>query len=135
MLENEYNHDARAQSPHLSADRLQLPSDAGSDLETKKSSAPSAGLSWLRIIREYTQQQQQQSVIVLGSDAWLEKNHVKRLGTSLRCQTRVSQRRLGCSGAERSALGTSLRGARHSSSSIILIVDVGYDFLSRKTYE
>ena len=34
--------------------------DAGSDLETKKSSVPSAPLSWLRIIREYTQQQQQQ---------------------------------------------------------------------------
>ena len=28
------------------------------DLENKKSSAPSARLSWLRIIREYTQQQQ-----------------------------------------------------------------------------
>ena len=43
------------------------------------------------------QQQQQQQVIVLGSDAWLQKKHVKRRGTSLRGQqTRVSQRRLGC---------------------------------------
>ena len=31
--------------------------DAGSDLEIQKSSAPSARLSWLFIIREYTQQQ------------------------------------------------------------------------------
>ena len=37
------------------------------------------------------------AVIVLGSDSWLEKNNVKRLGTSLRGQTRVSRRRLGCS--------------------------------------
>ena len=35
---------------------------------------------------------------MLGSDAWLKKDHddVKGLGTSLRGQTRVSQRWLGC---------------------------------------
>ena len=58
-------------------DYSSLSVDAGSDLGTKKSSAPSARLSLLRIIREYTQQQQQQ-VIVLVSDAWLKKYHVKR---------------------------------------------------------
>ena len=34
------------------------------------------------------------ALIVLGSDAWLKKYHVKRLGTSLRGQTKGSQRRL-----------------------------------------
>ena len=34
--------------------------------------------------------------MVLGSDAWMNKHHVKRHGTSLRGQTRVNQRRLGC---------------------------------------
>ena len=67
-LDYEYNHDARTQSPCLSADRLQLLGDAGSDQETKKISAPSARLSWLRIIRE-----QAASSIVLDSDAWLRK--------------------------------------------------------------
>ena len=38
----------------------------------------------------------QQSVIVLGSDAWLRICHVKRLRTTLRGQTRVSQPWLGC---------------------------------------
>ena len=61
-LDYEYNHNARTQSPRLSAARLWLAAgvDAGSGLETKKGSAPSARLSWLRIIRECTQQQQQQ---------------------------------------------------------------------------
>ena len=37
-LDHEYNHDARTQSPRLSAPRLhKLSVDAGSDLETKKS--------------------------------------------------------------------------------------------------
>ena len=72
-------------------DYSELSVDASSDLETKKSNAPSARLSWLRIIREYTQQHQQQ-IIVVGSDAWLKKYYLKRLGTPLRGQTRVSQR-------------------------------------------
>ena len=53
VLNYEYNHDARRQSPRLSADRLQLSGDVGLDLETKKSSAPNARLSWLLITREY----------------------------------------------------------------------------------
>ena len=49
-LDHDYNDDARRQSPGLSAVRSSV--DAGSDLEAKKSSAPSARLSWLHIIRE-----------------------------------------------------------------------------------
>ena len=74
----------RTQSPRLSADRLQLSGDAGSDLETKKSSAPRARLSWLRVIREYAASSSHRAG--LGCQ-------VKRLGTSLRGQT-VSQDRL-----------------------------------------
>ena len=48
----------------------ELSVDAASDLETKTSGAPSARLSWIRITREYTQQQQ---VIVLGSNARFKK--------------------------------------------------------------
>ena len=67
-MDYEDNHHTRTQSPRLSADPLQLSVDAGSDLETKKSSVPSARLSCLGIMREYTEQQQQPD-IVLGSNA------------------------------------------------------------------
>ena len=43
---------SRRVSPQPDYDELSV--DAGSDLENKESSAPSACLSWLRIIREYT---------------------------------------------------------------------------------
>ena len=95
---------------------------------------------FFRVYVSYESTEQQR--MVLGSDAWMNKHHVKRHGTSLRGQTRVNQRRLGCmsrgnslsdeleissvlgaqaewmleSSAERSALGASLSGARHSSS-------------------
>ena len=55
---NEYNHDARTQSPRLTAARLQLAvgrRGLGPTVENKETSAPSARLSWLRITREYTQ--------------------------------------------------------------------------------
>ena len=89
---------------------------ARSDLETKKSSTPSARLSWVRIIREYTQQQQ--SVIVLGSVFFFEKYHVKRPSASLRGQTRVCQRRLGCLSpgrAKRTRRVSSRRQTQHRS--------------------
>ena len=53
-LHYEHNHDARTQSPRLSADIRQLSGDAGSIVETTKSSPPSAPRAWLRITREYT---------------------------------------------------------------------------------
>ena len=49
VLGYEYNHDERTKLPRLSAASLQL-AVAVSDQETKKSSAPSARLTWLRII-------------------------------------------------------------------------------------
>ena len=86
-LDYEYNHDSRKQTPRLTAARLQLAvGRRGLALRGQGDSAPSARLSWLRVMREYTQEQQ---LIVLGSDALLKKYHVKRLGTSLRGQTRV----------------------------------------------
>ena len=55
-LDCEHNHDARTQSPRLSAGRLQLAvSRRGLGPRDKKSSASSMRLSWLCIIREYTQ--------------------------------------------------------------------------------
>ena len=54
-LDYKYNRDAQMQSPRLSADSLELSGDAGSDQETKNSSAPRASLSWLRIIRASSQ--------------------------------------------------------------------------------
>ena len=47
VLNYEYNHDARRQSPRLSADRLQLSGDAGLDQETTKTTHPA------RIFRGY----------------------------------------------------------------------------------
>ena len=52
--------------------------DAGSDLETKTSSTPSARLLWLRIIREYTMAAAASSrtyeiIVVVGWDAWLRR--------------------------------------------------------------
>ena len=49
-LDYEYNHDKQTQSPRLSAYRRQLSGNTGSDLETDKSSASSARLSWPPII-------------------------------------------------------------------------------------
>ena len=50
--------------------------DAGSDLENKESSAPSARLSWLlvRMISCESSVHTEQQLIVLGSDALLKKN-------------------------------------------------------------
>ena len=47
--------------------------DAGADLATKKSSAPSERLSWLRLIREYTHSSSTMYVTMVGSDSWLNK--------------------------------------------------------------
>ena len=127
-LENECSHDARTQSPHLFAERLQLSVDARVDLEAKQRAQ--RGSSWLRIIRECTQQQQ--SVIMLGSDAWLEKNHVNRLGTSLRGQTRVNQRRLGCSRPGLSEMHSARLVVAPDTAAVV--IDVDYDFRSPKTY-
>ena len=94
-LDYKYNHDARTQSPRLSAARLQqLSGDAGSDLETKKSNAPSARLSRPLIIREY-------AASISQSSCWAlmlveNKGHVSPSG-SLFAGALVSQRRLECS--------------------------------------
>ena len=110
----------RTQSPRLSADRLQLSGDAGSDLETKKSSAPRARLSWLRVIREYAASSSHRAG--LGCQ-------VKRLGTSLRGQT-VSQDRL-----ERLSPGPSdVISARLFAAPDAAVVDVGLNFLSPTTH-
>ena len=81
--------------------------------ETKKSSAPSARISWLRIIQEYAA-----GSIVLGSDAWLIKmpREAPRRVFSRPDYNNSAQARMLESRAERSALSASLRGARHSSS-------------------
>ena len=63
----------------------------------------------------HTRVHTEQQLIVLGSDACLKKYHVKRR-TSLRGQTRVSERRLGYL-TERSALGAAPDMA---------VVDVGF---------
>ena len=79
-----------------------------SDLETKRSNAPSTHLSWLRIIREYA---------AGGSHRAGLGCHAKLLGTSLRGKTVKSAQALVLeSGAARRAFGAALRGARHSSS-------------------
>ena len=57
------------------------------------------------------------------------KYHVKRLDTSLRCQTRVSQRRLGCL----SAGPSEVHSARLFAAPDTAVVDVGFKFLSPKT--
>ena len=71
-------------SPRLSAARLQLAADGRGlgprDQEEQRTQRAS-------FVATY---------IVLGSNARLNKHHVKRLGTPLRGQTRVSQRRLRC---------------------------------------
>ena len=59
VLDYEYNHDARTQSSRISADRLHVSGNAGSNLETKKSSALDARLSWLPIIRTFTHSSKQ----------------------------------------------------------------------------
>ena len=93
-----------------------------------ENSAPSACLSWLRIIREYTQQQQQQQQCwarILGG----QKYRVKRLGTSLRGQARVSQRRLGCLSPRPSEVHSARLFAAAGIG--VVVVDVGLNFLSR----
>ena len=77
----------RCASASPQPDYSSLSVDAGSGLENKESSAPSARLSWLRIImREYTQSSSSRA----GLGCFVEKKyHVKRLGTSLRGQTRA----------------------------------------------
>ena len=85
---NEYNHDARTQSPRLTEARLQLavgrfglgPREQG-DQRTQ------------RVFRAYVSCENTHRAAaapVLGSDALFKKKyHVKRLGTSLRDQTRA----------------------------------------------
>ena len=63
-------------------------------------------------------------VSMLDSDAWLKKYHVKGLGTSLRGQTRVSQRRLVCLSPGPNVVHSAR--ARHTA-----VVDAGLKFLSK----
>ena len=122
----EYNHGARTQSPRLSAGRSQLLSgSAGWDVETKKSSALSASF----VATYHTRvRSKQQSVIVLGSDALVKKNGVKRLGTSLHDQT-GSQRRLGCLRPGPSEVHSTRLFAAPDTA----VADFGFKFLSPNT--
>ena len=97
-LDYEYNHDARTQSQRPSAARLQLAvgrrglgaiNRGQEEQPTQRASSAATYVYHARPHRAVTP-------IVLGSDDWLKKYHVKRLGTSLRGQSRISQRRLGC---------------------------------------
>ena len=76
---------SRRASPQPDYNELSV--DAGSDVENKENSAPSERtFSWLRIVREYTHSSSSRA----GLGCFVEqKYHVKRLGTSLRGQTRV----------------------------------------------
>ena len=95
------------QSVRLPADIPQVSVDAGSELETKRSGVLRARLQWLRT-RVPTA-----ALIVLGSDAWLEKDSRCTRHVSSRPDQRPSpQARLLESGAKQSALGTSLRASR-----------------------
>ena len=132
-LDYEYNHDARMQSPCLSAARLQLavgrrglgPRDREQCTQraffvatyhtrvhhsSSSSSSSSRSSCWARML------------------GW-KKIHVKRLGTSLRGQTRVSQRRLGCLSPGPSEVHSSR--ARYTT--IVEVVNVGLNFLFPKT--
>ena len=76
----------RSRRASLQPDYSWLSVDAGSDLENKESSAPSARLSWLRIM----QSTHRAAAHHAGLGCFDEKKyHLKRRGTSLRCQTRV----------------------------------------------
>ena len=94
-MDCEYDHDARTQSPRLSAARLQLavgrrglgPRDHGGQRTQRASFVATYNAAAAAVVGHRAG---------LDSDAWLKKTHVKRLGTSLRGHTRVRQRRLGC---------------------------------------
>ena len=85
-LDYEYNHDARTQSPRLTAARLQLAvGRRGLGPREKESSAPSASFVATYHTRVHTEQQ----LSCWAQMLFWKKYHVKRLGTSLRGQTRV----------------------------------------------
>ena len=91
VLDHEHKHDARTQSLHLTAARKQLAvGRRGPGPDNTDSSAPSARLSWLHIMREYTEQQ----LIVLGSGALLKK--IPREAPRHVSSRPDSERRLGC---------------------------------------
>ena len=71
-LDDEYNHDARTLSPRLTAARLQLAVGRRGlgPREHKEGSAPSARLSWLRIMRADTQSSSSRA----GLGCFVEKN-------------------------------------------------------------
>ena len=84
-LDSEYNHDARTQSPRLTAARLQL-AVGRRGLGPREQGEQRTRLSWLRIMRDYTQSCSSRA----GPGCFVaNKYHVKRIGTSLRAQTRV----------------------------------------------
>ena len=85
-LDSEYNHDARTQFPRLSAARLHIDvSRRGlGHREQEEQRTQRASFVVTYRTRVHTDQQ----LIVLGSDACL--------GTSLRGQIRVSERKLAC---------------------------------------
>ena len=114
----EYHHDARTQSPRLTAARRQLAVGARElgprDQEEQRTQRASFVATY------HTRVHTEQQLNVLGSDALLKKYYMKH--TSLRCQTRVSERRLGC-------LSPGPSGAAPD----IAVVDVGFNFLSPNT--
>ena len=82
-LDYEYNHDARTQSPRLTAARLQL-AVGRRRLGPREQGEQRTRLSWLRTMRESTQSSSSRAGIGFVVE---KKYHVKRLGTSLRGQT------------------------------------------------
>ena len=84
---NEYNHDARTQSPRLTAAKLQL--GVGRRGLGRREQEEQCTQRASFVATYHTRVHTEQQLIVLGPDALLKKIHVKRLGTSLRGQTRV----------------------------------------------
>ena len=87
-LDYEYNHDARTQSPRLTAVRLQLAvGRRGLGLrEQGEKRTQRASFVAIRVMREYTQSSSSRA----GLGCFVEeKYHVKRLGTSPRGQTTI----------------------------------------------
>ena len=94
-LDYEYNHDARTQSPRLSAARLQLAVGRRGLGPREQEEQRTQRASFVATYRSNKSTQSS------SSSCWarmlsLEKTTMKRLGTSLCGQTRVSERRLGC---------------------------------------
>ena len=87
---NEYNHDARTQSPRPTAARLQLAVGRRGLGPREQGEQRTQRASFVATWYVSCESARRAAAHVLGSDALLKKKkRVKRLGTSLRGQTRV----------------------------------------------